>query len=180
MNLKKIKIIAPISIFLLSFIAHFAYELFPNFTTSILFPVNESIFEHMKIIFTSTLIYGIIEYLILKKYNIKISNYLFQLFITSILSIVIFLIIYLPIHFIIGEYLILTLIILFITYIISSIISYYLLSSKHITSPNITTLTLIIITYLIFGILTYYPPNNYFFYDTLTDSYGIPKEHVTN
>ena len=70
MNLKKIKIIAVLGIFLLSFISHFAYELFPNIIFSFIFPVNESIWEHMKIIFTSTLIYGIIDYLLLKKYKI--------------------------------------------------------------------------------------------------------------
>ena len=71
MNLKKIKILAVIGIFILSFLSHFAYEIFPNIIFSFIFPVNESIWEHMKILFTSTLLYGIIDYLLLKKYNIK-------------------------------------------------------------------------------------------------------------
>ena len=55
MKLKTIKIISILGIFIISFLSHFIYQIIPNFITSIFFPVNESIFEHMKIIFTSTL-----------------------------------------------------------------------------------------------------------------------------
>ena len=175
MNLKTIKLIAIINIFILSFPAHFLYDFFPNTITSILFPVNESIFEHMKIIFTSPLIYGLIDYLLLRLNNIKYNNFLFQLLFTSSISIPIFLIIFLPIHFIIGEYLLITLLLLFITYIISQIISYYILTSNSLPLLNIIAIPLIIIIYSIFTYLTYNPPQNYFFYDTITNSYGIPK-----
>ena len=175
MNLKTIKLIAIINIFIISFPAHFLYDFFPNIITSILFPVNESIFEHMKIIFTSTLIYGLIDYIILKLNNIKFNNFIFQLFYTSIISIPIFLILYLPIRFIFKEYLIITLLLLFITYIISQIISYYLLISPPKILLNAIAIPSIIITYIIFTILTLNPPNNYFFYDTINKSYGIVK-----
>lgn len=175
MNLKTIKLIAILNIFIISFPAHFLYKFFPNTITSIMFPVNESIFEHMKIIFTSTIIYSLIDYIILKLNNIKYNNFFFQLFYTSFISIPIFLIIYLPIRFLIGEYLILTLLLLFITYIISQIISYYILISKSFFFLNIISIPLIIITYSIFTYLTYCPPQNYFFYDTIINSYGIPK-----
>ena len=180
MNLKTSKLIAVLNIFIISFASHFLYEFFPNIITSILFPVNESIFEHMKIIFTSILIYGLIDYLILKLNNIKYNNFLFSLFFTAFISIPIFLIIYLPVHFIIGEYLILTLLLLFITYLISQFISYYILTSKPNPYLNIISIPLIIIIYSLFTYLTYKPPQNYFFYDTLTKSYGIPKERVSN
>ena len=178
MNIKIIKLIAIINIFILSFPAHFLYEFLPSTFISIFFPVNESIFEHMKIIFTSTLIYGIIDYLIIKLNNIKYNNFLFQLFFTSFISIPIYLIIYLPIRLIFGEYLIISIILLFITYLISQIISYYILNSKTIPYLNIISIPLIIIIYLIFTYLTYNPPLNFFFYDTTTNSYGIPKERV--
>lgn len=175
MNLKTIKLIAILNIFLISFPAHFFYNFFPNTITSILFPVNESIFEHMKIIFTSTLIYGLIDYILLKLNNINFNNFLFQLFYTSFISIPIFLIIYLPIRFLIGEYLIITLLLLFITYLISQIISYYLLTTKSMPFLNILSIPLVIIIYSIFTYLTYNPPKNYLFYDTQTNSYGISK-----
>ena len=80
MNLKKIKILGVVIITILSFISHFAYDIFPNIIFSFIFPVNESIWEHMKILFTSTLIYSLIEYIILKKYNITYNNLPFNSF----------------------------------------------------------------------------------------------------
>lgn len=178
MNLKKIKIIAIVGIFLLSFPAHFLYKLFPNLLTSILFPVNESIFEHMKIIYTSTLIYGIIDYYLLKRNNIIYANFLFQLFLTSFISIPFYLILYLPIHYLIGEKLIISILLLLITYIFSQIISYSILKHPHIPYLNTLAIPLIILIYIIFILLTYFPPNYYLFYDTTTNSYGNPKKHI--
>lgn len=175
MNLKTIKLIAILNIFIISFPAHFLYEFLPNPLIAVFFPVNESIFEHMKIIFTSTLIYGLIDYLVIKLNDIRVNNFLFQLFFTSFIAIPVFLVIYLPIRFIVGEYLILTLVLLFITYIISQIISYYILTYKSLPILNIIAIPLIIIVYSIFAILTFNPPENYFFYDTMTKSYGIEK-----
>lgn len=175
MNLKKIKIIAIVGIFIISFGSHFIYDLLPNFITSIFFPVNESIFEHMKLIFTSTLLYGIIDYLLLKKNNIQFNNFKFQLFFTSFISIPIYLLIYLPIRSLLGEKLIISISILLITYIISQIISYYILTQKPLPKLNKITIPTIIITYIIFTILTYYPPKNFLFYDTQTKTYGIEK-----
>lgn len=177
MNLKKIKILAIINIFILSFISHFLYNLFPNILVSFFFPVNESIAEHMKILFTSTLIYGIIDYLLLKINNIKINNFKFQLFLTSTLSIPIFLIIYLPIYQILKENLIITLLIMLLTYTICQIISYKLLTSKNYIYLNYIYIPLIILIYIIFIILTYNPPQTPLFYDTLNNYYGIKRTY---
>ena len=96
LNLKNTRIIAVFGIFLISFISHFVYTIFPNIFTSIFFPVNESIWEHMKILFTSSLLYGIIDYIILKKNNIKYNNYPFQLWFTSLIIMPTYLVIYIP------------------------------------------------------------------------------------
>jgi len=178
MSLKTIKLIAIINIFLISFPAHFLYQHIPTTIISILFPVNESIFEHMKIIFTSIIIYSIIDYILLKLNNIKFNNFLFQLFYTAAISIPIFLIIYLPIRFIVGEYLIITIILLLITYVISQIISYYILTSTSTPFFNIISIPSIIIIYSIFGYFTYKPLPNNFFIDITNNTYGIPKEHL--
>ena len=102
MNLKKIKIIAIFVIFLLSFPIHFLYDFIPNFLTSIFAPVNESIWEHMKILYTTYLIYGGIEYLLFRE-KIKWNNYSLQLFLVPLLGIMIYLSIYLPLFNIFGE-----------------------------------------------------------------------------
>jgi len=175
MNLKKIKVIAIINLIILSFPSHFLYKLFPNILVSFFFPVNESIFEHMKIIFTTTCFYGLIDYILLKINNIKFSNFSFQLFFTSFISIPIYLIIYLPIHYLLGEYLIISILLLVITYIISQIISFYLLNRPTIPYVNSLSIPLIILVYLNFIILTYIPPHIDLFYDNASHSYGIQK-----
>ena len=40
---------------------------------------------------------------------------------------------------------------------------------------KIVSIPLIIIVYVIFAYLTYKPPNNYIFYDTVKEIYGIPE-----
>ena len=173
-KLIKTKIIAVLGIFILSFLSHFIYNIFPNPITSIFFPVNESIFEHMKLIYTSTLLYGIIDYILLKKGKIIFQNFPLQLFLTSFLGIIFYLILYLPIRSLLGEYLPISILLLLITYIIMQILSYHILEQKEYKLLNILSVPLIIIVYIIFMILTYFPPHNIFFLDTSKNIYGIP------
>lgn len=175
MNLKKIKIIAVIGIFIFSFITHFAYELLPNPIFSFIFPVNESIWEHMKIIFTSTLIYGIIDYKLLNKYKIKYSNFSFQLYFTAISAIPIYLVIYIPLYKLLGENMIISITLLFITYIISQFISYKILKERKIKILNMLIIPVILAVYMGFIYLTYNPIHNYIFYDKSNEKYGIDE-----
>lgn len=173
MKLKILKIFGIILAFFLCFPLHFLYDKLPCFITSIIAPVNESIWEHMKILFGSIIISGVVQKIIikLKKENFKnvcISNY-----IAAITSIIIFLIIYLPIYNIIGEKLIITIIIMLITIIISEIISYYIIKrNKDLKLENVSIL-LVLFTYLLFGILTYFPIKIDLFKDPINLVYGI-------
>lgn len=173
MNLKKIKILAVIGIFIISLLSHFAYEIFPNIIFSFIFPVNESIWEHMKILFTSTLLYGIIDYLLLKKYNIKHNNFPFQLYFTSLIGIPIYLVIYLPLYNLLGESPFISISLLLIVYIITQIVSYNILKEKELKILNIITIPVILLSYLGFIYLTYNPPHTYIFYDITEDKYSI-------
>lgn len=173
MNLKKIKILAIIGIFIISFISHFAYNLFPNIIFSFIFTINESIWEHMKILFTSILIYGIIDYILLNKYKIKYNNFPFQLYFTAISSIALYLVLYIPLYNILGENLIISITLLLLVYIITQWISFNILKEKEIKLLNKLTIPIILTIYLVFIYLTYNPPHNYIFYDTTNEQYGI-------
>ena len=178
MNLKKIKILAVIGIFILSFLSHFAYEIFPNIIFSFIFPVNESIWEHMKILFTSTLLYGKyftkdqVDFYV-KKYNIKYNNFPFQLYFTSLIGIPIYLVIYLPLYNLLGESPFISISLLLIVYIITQIVSYNILKEKELKILNIITIPVILLSYLGFIYLTYNPPHTYIFYDITEDKYSI-------
>ncbi len=176
MTLKKIKIIAVIGIFLISFLAHFAYEISPNIIFSFIFPVNESIWEHMKIIFTSILIYGLIDYFLLNKYQITYHNFPFQLYFTALFSIPLYLVIYIPLYKLIGENPFISISLLLIIYIISQVISYYLLQEKNLKVLNTLAIPIILLSYLGFIYLTYNPLHNYIFYDFKEEKFG-PNEY---
>lgn len=178
-KLIKTRIIAVFGIFLLSFPSHFIYNLFPNILFSFFFPINESIFEHLKILFTSTIIYGLFDYLLLKKEQIKVNNFSFNLFLSSTLSILIFLLLYLPIYYIIGEFLPLTLLLMILTYSLCQLISYYILSIKKIPYLNTLSILFIILIYLNFIILTFSPPKEDLFKDPITNTYGFKKEQIS-
>ncbi len=173
MSLKWIKVIATFGIFLLCFLVHSMYSLFPNALFSIFFPVNESIWEHMKMLFTAIILYGLIDYFILKKSGQPNRNYLVNLFITGFLSIPIFLAIYLPIYTFTGENMVLNFIVLFMTIAITQVISYYILKSKKYNNLNYVSLIGIVLVYIIMGILTYYPLLNDLFFDPVDEKYGI-------
>lgn len=173
MTLKKIQTISIFGTFILCFITHFLYSLFPNFVFSIFFPVNESVWEHMKMITSSILIWRIIEYFILSKNHIKYNNYLFSTFIMCLLSIIIFLTIYYPIYSMVGESFILNVICLFITIYFVNVIGYKIMISKNVKYGNIFGILGIIIMYLAFTYLTYFPIKNELFLDQQSNTYGI-------
>ena len=98
MNIKKLKIIGIIIAFLLTFPLHFLYDKLPCFLTSIIAPVNESIWEHMKILFGAILISGIIEKIIVKTKKLNINNVFISNFLSALISIPIFLIMFMPVY----------------------------------------------------------------------------------
>ena len=95
--MKRIKIIGIFISFILSIILHFIYGIFPNTVISIIAPVNESIWEHMKLIVTSSIIFSILEYFIYKKKKIKYNNFILSYAISSIIGVFLYLLIYIPI-----------------------------------------------------------------------------------
>ena len=173
MNLKKIKILSFFAIFILSFLSHFMYDWFPCTFISFFFPVNESIWEHMKILYTSILLWGIFEYFILNKYNINYNNFVLQLFFSAFSSIIIYLIIYLPIYNFVGENLFISISLILIVYAFVIICSYYIMLKNENNIFNNLSVVCLILVYIIFIYLTYNPWHNYIFYDSLHEHYGI-------
>ena len=172
--MKKVKIIGVFIIFGLSFLSHFLYEWIPNSFFSIFFPVNESIWEHMKLIVTPVLLFSLFEYSIYRKKNISFNNFILSYAISMVLAIIVYLLIYLPINYIFGHSVIVAIGLLFIIFIIIEIISYYIMNYKEIRYSNIIGFSIIIILYIIFGYLTYNPIKIDLFYDTQKKVYGIP------
>ena len=166
-----------IGTFLLAFPFHFGYDILPNQVSAIFFPVNESIWEHMKMLFTAYLWFGVIEYPLLKHFRQDTKNEWFALWICSLLIIPIFLLLFLPIYSIIGEQMIVTIDLMFIAIAITKRIQFHLLEHvQDYRNLNILTLILVVISYVIFALLTFYPPRASLFRDPQNDTYGITEK----
>ena len=176
MSLKKLKILGVIMAFLLCFPLHFLYDKIPSFITSIVSPVNESIWEHMKILFGSILFSGVIQKIIVKVKHLYYKNLSISNVIASISSIPIFLIFYLPIYSLIGEKLLITIFLMLITIIISQLITISIINMKKDLKLENLSILFAIIIYLILTYLTYNPLKYELFKDPINNIYGIEKK----
>ena len=163
-------------IYFMSFIFHSIYDLFPSYITSIIFPVNESVWEHMKLLFYPILIWSVIEYFLIRKHDKK-YNYLFQAFFTSFFSIVLYLLIYSLITIFISESFIVSIILLFIVIVITEVVGYFIFDRLNYSKGlNIIGLIGIILGVLLFWFFSYYPLETELFYDPMNSNYGILKK----
>jgi hypothetical protein len=176
MNLKSVKIISFFTIIILSFLTHFMYDWYPSTLSSFFFPVNESIWEHMKILYTSIIFTSILEYFILKIFHIKFNNFFLSIFISSYASIIIYLLLYLPFYNLFGEKLLFSISLMIIVYGIVEILSYYILKMNRYYFLDYMSILFLIWGYIFFIFFTYSPPNNYIFYDPLNQYYGIKNK----
>ena len=104
----------------------------------------------MKIIFGCILLSGVVQKIIVIKNDLNYNNICISNVIVAFVSIFIFLIMFIPIYLLIGENLPITLIIMLITYIISQILSIYIIKKEDMKKENFAIL-LVIVIYIIFG-----------------------------
>ena len=162
-----------LGIFLLSFLCHFIYDWFPNSFTTIFFPVNESIWEHVKMLFTTIMIWGVIEYFIYKRKDIPLHNFFITLLGSALLNIVVLLILYLPTYYLLGEHMILTFIILLASIFISQWIIFKVNYKKEAKILNTICIIGIPLMFCLFGYLTYHPIKCDLFFDPMEEKYGL-------
>lgn len=172
-KLLKFEIISTIFIAILGTLLHFTFELSNNNSiVGIFSAVNESTWEHLKLLFFPTLITILIGTTI---FNNEYPNYLYTKtkgLIIGLLFIIIFFYTYTGIigkniaFLDISSFFVADIIIHFYTYkkIDTITNNYYLLSS----------LTLIIL-FISFIIFTFYPPHINLFKDPISNNYGIKK-----
>lgn len=179
MNYKKVCILSIFLVFIFSIIYHNIYVYYPNTITSIFFPVNESIFEHMKLIYLSYLSSLFIEYILLNNNNLNTKNLKFCTIFSIIFNIVILLIIYPSIYSLYSHNTFITLLIYFITIIITKLISYKILTcNKNLYINNNLFLSIIIVMLLILVYFTYYPVKNILFIDYKNKKIGLNNYYI--
>lgn len=182
MNKNKHFIFLVLAIFIISSAFHFMYNILPNNFIAAFFPVNESIFEHMKMIFNSYIVTFFLEYLYLRKNNNKF-NYIFRLLTSTLSCIFITMILYYPFYYLLGNNFIITM----IGYIISIIISVYIANIIYKNTSydkviDIISLLIMLFLEFFFIYLTFNPKESQIFIDKVNNKIGIysyieaPKE----
>lgn len=166
-NIFKLELINTIFIIIGGILLHFTYELTNNNFIALFSTVNESVWEHLKLIFFPGLITLIFSTIYLKDKNylvIKTKGIIY-----ASLFIIIFFYTYTGI---IGKNIAILDISSFFYSVI--ILEYYTL--KNIKKQNkfyIPSILLLIIVMLSFFLFTFYPPNINLFKDPLTNKFGI-------
>lgn len=172
-NLIKFQIFSTIFAIILGTILHFSYDWSQNNIIIGLFSaVNESTWEHLKLLFFPMLITTIIGYFIFKYtfHNFLCSKTIG--IITAMLFTVIFFYTYTGI---IGTNYAFVNILTFILSVIIGEYVAYLLTINNFTFNNIFCISILILLTVFFIIFTFNPPGINLFKDPIDGSYGIQK-----
>lgn len=175
-KLLKWKISGVIAITALGFLLHFLFSWTGNSKIiGLLAPVNESVWEHLKLGYWSTVLFSVVEY---PQISQSINNYFFAKTIGILALELAIIIIFYGYTFILGKNIFL---IDILSYILGVILCQYLvykfLKLKPFSSRiRRLSLTTFIAIGILFCITTYYPPHVKIFLDTKNNTYGINQE----
>ena len=137
--------------------------------------VNESVWEHLKLVFYPMLIAGIVEYFFVKKIA---NNYIEAKTIGIFTAISFIVVVFFTYTGIIGTSLVIVDILLFvIAIILGEYVVYKLMKRKNESNNKTKILSSIILVFLLlcFILCTYFTPEVNLFRDTTTGAYGIYK-----
>ncbi len=151
--LKKITILGILFVSLLGTAFHFLYPYIPIF----IFPKNESIFEHLKLLFYPFLIYGVISLFFVKENK---KEYFSNLIAGMMISILFTVVAYYSYSGIIGKNIDVVNIIIFIVAVILGFGTAYF---KKIPLGFSNSIIYMLIILILLVVWTYYPPSLAFF-----------------
>ena len=157
-------------------ILHFVYEWSGNNPIVAIFgAVNESTWEHLKLLFWPAFIYSIIEYIFVGK---NFNNYITAKAVSYYIGIFLIISIFYTYTGVFGDnYLIVDISIFIISVIISQYIGYRITTGNYEISStlNFVSMIAIILLVLAFVLFTFYPPKIPLFQDPNSGEYGRPK-----
>lgn len=160
---------------ILGTLLHFVYEWSGNRPIAALVsPINESVWEHLKLLLIPMLLFSVVEYFLLGK---KYPNLVMANTVGLIIGLVTIVVLYYTYSGIIGtNFLILDILI----FIFSTILAFYLgyrftVNQKFSTFMPETGLAILFLIFAIFILFTFSPPIINLFKDPITDTYGILK-----
>ena len=171
-ELKKMELIGIVFTIIFGTLLHFTYDWSGNSVIVSLFsPVNESIWEHLKLLFFPYIVYSIFEYFYVgSKYN----NYATAKILGVISGLIAIPVIFYLYTSLIENNLVLDILTFIVSVIISYVVSYYLLKNQSIEFNGSSIAIVLFIMFLFFA-FTYNPPKTELFLDPITNTYGISQ-----
>ncbi|HEX3077020.1 MAG TPA: DUF6512 family protein [Lachnospiraceae bacterium] len=152
---------------------HFTYEWSgENPIVALVSPVNESTWEHLKLLFIPMLFFAIIEYF---AYGKQIPNFIPIKVISMIIGMTTIVIVFYTYTLITGEnYLIADIATFMLGVFLSYLFSYFFLQTDVFSSQLANRIAWIILLLILFSFFyfTYYPPKYELFLDPNTGTYG--------
>ena len=156
---------------------HFIFELSGgNIIIGAISPVNESVWEHLKLAYIPLLLFSLLQYYFLKK---STNNFVIAKTVATFVIPLIIVISFYTYVAILGEDSLFFDIFFFaLSIIIGYLISYKILISEQFSKKySIICLIALIVYGALFVIFTFYTPNLFIFQDSITGQYGIIENH---
>lgn len=168
MNNKKI-VISALILFGIGALFHFVYDWIDIKSLAWLFPVNESIFEHTKLVFLPYTLYYLCLFILRKD---KLSSLMYRCNLSIIVATICEVVLYYTISGILGSDVpIINMSILYISFVISLSMDTKVDRNE---SHNLACTSMVYLSMLFFVIvMTYYPFDIAFFYDYNSNKYSI-------
>ncbi len=174
MKLKKYNIIGFVFTLIFGSILHFTYKLFEGNALALYFSaVNESTWEHLKLLITPSLLFFIFEYF---KYGKKLDNFLIVKALSILIGMLSIVVLFYTYTGIIGKnYLALDILIFIYASFISYYFSYKMLKNDKLIIKNGNYIGFFIIFLIIFSVIyfTINPPKINLFLDPIKNIYGV-------
>jgi hypothetical protein len=160
-------------IFLLGAAFHFTFDwLGSHPAAAAFFPVNESIFEHLKMTFWPTIIWALFSYNFVKA---KANNFITAKAAAVIIMPAVIVILYYVYTAFTDENTIVDIVIFFIAVGVGQVINVLIMAAKPLAGYwSAISASIIFVIAVLYAFFTFYPPYTSFFIDSNTASYGIP------
>ena len=173
-KIRKYQIFSVIFTFVLGTILHFTYEWSgENRIVALFSAINESTWEHLKLLYFPMLLTTIIGLFYFKK---SVPNFLCSKTIGILVAICFTVTFFYTYTGILGKnFAVIDIASFFIATILGELISYVLIVNKYKCNNEVAVsiLTILLLSFLVF---TYYPPKIGLFKDPVTGKYGINKQ----
>jgi len=171
MNIYTIFFISFLVLTILGSLLHFTHNWFKKgIPLHIFSALNESTWEHMKLLIAPTILVGIFQYIFLKQ---DYTNVLTSILILLVIELLTIPLLYETLRALFKKVPFPITILIFILSIVFGLIGEYVMLTNGVSifSENIS-LILILLIVIKFGIFSYYPPKIFLFRDPVTGKYG--------